>query len=121
MVEEATECRSKAAHHDFYPDPSDALGVEKSIYLAQYPQLYSGVSKQGCPVFISKPGVLNTTGLENITTLEGILNFHWWAMVRKFIYYGISSSLLIWSRFMILAIDYDLKLQMILVLKDLKQ
>lgn len=84
MVEEATECRSKAAHHDFYPDPSDALGVEKSIYLAQYPQLYSGVSKQGCPVFISKPGVLNTTGLENITTLEGILNFHWWAMIHDF-------------------------------------
>ena len=87
MVEEATECRSNASKFDFYPNPSDALGnnVEKSIYLAQYPQLYTGHSKEGYPVLYSKPGILNINGLESITNSDGLFNFHWWSMVSKLV------------------------------------
>ena len=89
MVEEATECRSNASKFDFYPNPSDALGnnVEKSIYLAQYPQLYTGHSKEGYPVLYSKPGILNINGLESITNSDGLFNFHWWSMVSKLVLY----------------------------------
>lgn len=78
MVEEATECRSNASKYIFFPNPSDGLGnnVQKSIFLAQYPQLYTGYSKEGYPVLFSKPGILNINGLESITNLDGLFNFH---------------------------------------------
>lgn len=84
MVEEAVQVRADARKHDFYPDPVQALGCEPSVFMAQYPQLYHGHAKNGCPVFISKPGVLNTDGMECITTLDGILKFHWYIMMHDY-------------------------------------
>ncbi|KAL7427888.1 hypothetical protein ACHAXH_001687, partial [Discostella pseudostelligera] len=84
MIEEATAVRADARKHDFYPDPIQALGCEPSVFMAQYPQLYHGHAKNGCPVFISKPGVLNTDGMECITTLDGILKFHWHVMMHDY-------------------------------------
>jgi hypothetical protein len=84
MVQEATETRKEAKAKDFYPDPVEALHVDTSLYFAQYPQLYSGVAKNGAPLFISKPGILNVDGVECITTLDGILKFHWYVMMHDF-------------------------------------
>ncbi|KAL7532395.1 hypothetical protein ACHAWF_004118 [Thalassiosira exigua] len=84
MVEEATEVRKEARKHDFYPDPVQALGCEPSVFMAQYSQLYHGYAKNGCPVFISKPGVLNVDGMECVTTLDGILKFHWYVMMHDY-------------------------------------
>lgn len=84
MVEEAMETRKEAKSKDFYPDPKEALGCDMATYFEQYPQLYSGYAKNGAPVFISKPGVLNVDAVECITTLEGIVNFHWYIMQRDF-------------------------------------
>jgi hypothetical protein len=84
MVEQACETRSAAANADFYPNAVDALGVEASIFFAQYPQLYSGQAKNGAPIFISKPGILNVDGMECITTLDGIIKFHWHIMMHDF-------------------------------------
>lgn len=84
MVEEATEARNEAKKNDFYPDPVHSLGVEQNLYFAQYPQLYYGMSKSGSPIFISKPGILNVDGVECITTLEGILKFHWYVMMHDY-------------------------------------
>lgn len=84
MVEEATETRKEAKAKDFYPDPVEALYVDASLYFDQYPQLYSGVAKNGAPLFISKPGTLNVDGVECLTTLDGILKFHWYVMMHDF-------------------------------------
>jgi len=84
MVEEATQCRADAKAADFYPDPKAALGCDMSVYFAQYPQLYSGFAKNGSPLFISKPGVLNVDAIECITTLTGIVKFHWYIMMHDF-------------------------------------
>ncbi len=84
MVIEATACREEARKADYYPDPYEALGVDPSVYISQYPQLYTGFSKDGCPVFYSKPGVLNIDGVECITTLSGILNYHWHVMQHDY-------------------------------------
>ena len=48
------------------------------------PQLYTGHSLSGAPVFISKPGILNTDGVACVTNLEGILRYHWHAMIHDF-------------------------------------
>jgi hypothetical protein len=84
MVEAATEVCDEARQNDFYPDPKAALGCDVSLYEAQYPQLYTGFAKNKAPLFISKPGVLNVDAVECITTLEGILKFHWYIMVHDF-------------------------------------
>ena len=84
MVEEATKCRADAKAADFYPDPKLALGCDMSVYFAQYPQLYSGFAKNGCPLFISKPGVLNVDAVECVTTITGIVKFHWHVMMHDF-------------------------------------
>jgi hypothetical protein len=84
MVEEAVECTRIPRKNKFYPCPNEALGCESSLYTSFYPQLYFGTSKNGSPVFISKPGVINMTGIECVTSLPGILNFHWNAMMHEF-------------------------------------
>ena len=84
MVEEATECRSDARKFDYYPDPEAALGCPPQVFVAQYPQLYSGFSKDGCPVFYSKPGQMDIDGVQCITTLEGILKYHWHIMQHDY-------------------------------------
>jgi hypothetical protein len=84
MVEEATQVRKSAKDKDFYPNPVDALGVDENLFFSQYPQLYHGVAKNGAPVFISKPGILNVDGMECITTLDGIIKFHWYVMMHDF-------------------------------------
>ena len=84
MVEEATECRAEARKNNFYPDPKEALGCDICLYVHQYPQAYSGISKCGAPLYISKPGVLNVDAVECLTTLEGILKFHWYVQMVDF-------------------------------------
>lgn len=84
MVEEAVECRSEAKKDNFYPDPYEALGCDPSVYLTLFPQLYTGKAKTGCPLFISKPGQLQPDALDCMTTIEGLLKFHWHIMVHDF-------------------------------------
>lgn len=84
MVEQATQCRSQPRQFDYYPDPHKALGCPPEIYLDQYPQVYSGFSKIGCPVFYSKPGQLDTDAIECVTTLDGILKYHWHVMQHDY-------------------------------------
>ena len=84
MVEEATATRAEAKAADFYPNPKDTLGCDMSLYFSQYPQLYTGFGKNGAPVFISNPGVLNVDAVECLTTIDGIVKFHWYVMQHDF-------------------------------------
>jgi len=85
MVEEAMECTNAPRRHNFYPDPSAALSVERSLYIKQYPQIYYGHAKNGCPVFISQPGRLNIEAIGCLTSIPSIINFHWHAMMHEFV------------------------------------
>lgn len=84
MVEEATACRAAAKAANFYPDPIPALGVETSLYVAQYPQVYSGFAKNGSPCYYSKMGMLNTEAIECLTTVSSIVKYHWNVMMHDF-------------------------------------
>jgi hypothetical protein len=84
MIQEATKVRQEAKAMDFYPNPVDALGCDAGLFFAQYPQLYYGYSKKGVPFFYSKPGLLNVDGIEQITTLDGIIKFHWYVMMHDY-------------------------------------
>jgi len=85
MVEEAIECRAQSRAQDYYPDPVAALGIHPCIYIRQFPQLYAGYAKNGCPIFISKPGVLNIDAVECVTSLDAIINYHWHIMQHDYL------------------------------------
>jgi len=84
MVEEATKCQAEAKAAGYYPDPVPALGCRADIYQAQYPQVYSGVAKNGVPLFFSKTGVLNIEAVECITTVQNIVKYHWYIEIHDF-------------------------------------
>lgn len=83
-IEESFKYSYQARANGFYEDQDKALGVERSIYLQQFPQLYHGKSKAGTPVMISQLGKLNNKGAECVTTVERVINFHWSEMVHTF-------------------------------------
>ena len=85
MVEEATQCRHEPSKRDFYPDGHAALGVEPSVYHAQYPQMYYGYAAGGHPLFISRVGRLNAEGVSCVTTMDGILHYHWHDMMHSYV------------------------------------
>jgi len=84
MIKDATEISADARKDGFYPDAEAALGAPVSVFLSQYPQLYCGHANNGCPIFISKPGALNVQGIECLTTIPGILRYHWHAQMHDF-------------------------------------
>ena len=84
MVNEAKAVREEPSKFDFFPSARDALGVEPSLYLSQYPHTYYSYTKEGYPLFFSKPGVLNINSLECITSIQGILNYHWHDMMHNY-------------------------------------
>ena len=84
MIHEATRVRATAKEANFYPNPTDALGCDAGLYFHMYPQLYYGNSKHGVPLYFSKAGVLNVDGVEQITTLDGIIKFHWYIMMHDY-------------------------------------
>jgi len=84
LIDEATKERAEALKHDFYPDEDAALRAPVTTYSELYPQFYHGHAKNGCPLFISQPGKINYHAIESVTTLDGIINFHWNAMHHDF-------------------------------------
>jgi len=63
--------------HAFYPSIEGAVGCFAPVFLTQYPYLFSGVGKNGCPVAYLKTGDLKVEGVECVTNLENI-NFYMW-------------------------------------------
>lgn len=84
MVEEATKCQAGAKKAGFYADPAQALGCPEALYNQQYPQAYSGIAKNGMPVFYSKVGVLNIDAVECTTTVSNIVKYHWYVQMHDF-------------------------------------
>ena len=83
MIAQATKIRIDANGRS-YSDPNDALGVEESIFKSQYPQLFYSHAKNGCPVYITRPGAMNMKGLECITTIDNMNKYQWYCMVHKY-------------------------------------
>ena len=84
MVEESTEYTADPRKNDFFPCPTKALSIESSLYIKQYPQLYYGHARNGCPLFISQPGMINIDAISVLTNLPKIINFHWYAMMHEY-------------------------------------
>mmetsp|Transcript_5999 Transcript_5999/g.8016 ORF Transcript_5999/g.8016 Transcript_5999/m.8016 type:complete len:434 (-) Transcript_5999:197-1498(-) len=84
LIDDGIAERKEAVKHDFYTDPNAAIGAPFSSYIELYPQLYHGHAKNGCPLFISKPGLINIHAVDCITTLNGLIKLHWHVMHHDF-------------------------------------
>lgn len=85
MVEEAVACTAPARKQNFFPYPKEALMVEKSLYIENYPQFYFGHGKSGYPVFISQPGKMNLDKMGCLTSVPAIIDYHWYAMMHEYV------------------------------------
>jgi hypothetical protein len=77
LLDEAKEYFIKAKEHDFYPDLEQALGVSRSIFLSQYPAVFYGNAKNGCPVLYLRLGLIRPEGVKCLITLDKADRFFW--------------------------------------------
>jgi len=84
VIDEAVDIRKEAKNHNFFPEVEDALHCPAFLYLHLYPQIYTTKAKSKAVLFISKPGQINANGLECVTSLKGIFNYHWHEMHHNF-------------------------------------
>jgi len=103
LVEKAEKFSKHARQYDYYVSPQQALStcpstdtmtpisppptnyhIEQSIFRQQTPQIYYGHAKNGCPVFIGKPGMTNVPALSCITTQQGMIQYHWNEIIQTF-------------------------------------
>jgi len=84
MVEEATVERSQPGAENFYRDTELALGVTDQVYISAFPQLYHGSAKSGSVVFYSQPGYCDVNSIVCMTSVDGVLKYHWHAMMNDF-------------------------------------
>jgi len=84
LLDEAKVHYSKAKEAGFYPDLEQALGFSRSIFLSQYPAVFSGNAKNGCPVLYLKLGSIQPEGIKCIVTVDKIDRFFWNDVVHAF-------------------------------------
>ena len=84
MVEQGVDIWAEGKKHNFFPDASVAVGNPISVFRTQYPVVYSGIAKNGCPVSYFKAGQISVEGVECVTTLEKLTNLGWHQMIYTF-------------------------------------
>ncbi|KAK1745950.1 CRAL/TRIO domain-containing protein [Skeletonema marinoi] len=77
MLDEAKEHYEKAKKHDFYPNLEESLGFSRDVFLSQYPEVYSGNARNGCPVMYTKLGSIQPEGIKCLVLVEDADRFFW--------------------------------------------
>mmetsp|Transcript_32706 Transcript_32706/g.68793 ORF Transcript_32706/g.68793 Transcript_32706/m.68793 type:complete len:469 (-) Transcript_32706:1998-3404(-) len=85
LLDEAKEHYAVARENDFYPDLEKALGFSRPIFLSQYPAVFSGSAKNGCPVMYLKIGEIQPEGIKCIISLDKVDRFFWNDITYAFI------------------------------------
>jgi len=77
LLDEARPHYAKAQENKFYLDLEAELGFSRSVFLSQYPAVFSGNAKNGCPVMYMKLGSVQPEGIKCIVSLEKVDRFFW--------------------------------------------
>eukprot|EP00978_Attheya_sp_CCMP212_P019414 scaffold54396_cov45-Attheya_sp.AAC.1 len=59
LLDEGKEGWREAQALNFFPDPEESMGVSLSLFLKQYPYVFHGNAKNGCPVSYLQAGHLD--------------------------------------------------------------
>ena len=77
LLDEAKKHYTNAKQNDFYPDLEQSLGVSRPVFLSQYPAVFAGNAKNGCPVMYLKVGDIQPPGIKCIVTFDKVDCFFW--------------------------------------------
>jgi hypothetical protein len=72
-----------AKQHQFFPDPSKAMGAPFPVFLSQYPFLAIGRAKNGCCVNYFVAGKINPEGINCLASVEDLEGYFWWSFMHK--------------------------------------
>jgi hypothetical protein len=64
LLDQAKEGFAKAQENSFYPDLEEALGWPKCVFLSQYPAVFGGNARNGCPVLYLRAGAIRPEGVK---------------------------------------------------------
>ena len=84
LLNDAKEHYEKAKKHDFYPNLEDSLGFSRDIFLSQYPEIYSGNARNGCPVMYMRLGSVQPEGIKCLLSIEDAEQIFWNAMKHSY-------------------------------------
>lgn len=65
-------------------DADEAVGAPVAVLSSQFPFLYSGSARNGCPVGYFLAGQVSVEGIECVTELGNITNLLWHIMMYQF-------------------------------------
>jgi len=77
LLYEAKDHFAKAKEHDFYPDLEKSLGFSRPVFLSQYPAVFCGNAKNGCPVMYLKCGSIQPEGIKALVSFDEVDRFFW--------------------------------------------
>ena len=77
LLDESRDHFAKAKEHDFYPDLEKALGFSRPVFLSQYPAVFCGNAKNGCPVMYLKCGSIQPEGIKALVSFDEVDRFFW--------------------------------------------
>eukprot|EP00584_Thalassiosira_punctigera_P006403 CAMPEP_0172531302 /NCGR_PEP_ID=MMETSP1067-20121228/4765_1 /TAXON_ID=265564 ORGANISM="Thalassiosira punctigera, Strain Tpunct2005C2" /NCGR_SAMPLE_ID=MMETSP1067 /ASSEMBLY_ACC=CAM_ASM_000444 /LENGTH=632 /DNA_ID=CAMNT_0013315667 /DNA_START=193 /DNA_END=2091 /DNA_ORIENTATION=+ len=77
LLDDARPHYAKAKESDFFPDLEKVLGFGRPIFLSQYPAVFSGNAKNGCPVLYMKCGSIQPEGIKCIITVDKLDRYFW--------------------------------------------
>jgi len=77
LLDDAKPEYEKAKKHDFYPNLSESLGFSRDVFLSQYPEVYCGNARNGCPVVYMKLGCIQPDGIKCLLAVEDADQFFW--------------------------------------------
>jgi len=83
-LEEGVEIWKEGKAANFYPNAQEALGADPSIVISQFPYMYSGYAKNGCPVLYFKGGKTDMNGLECVMNVANMEKYAWHMLMYKF-------------------------------------
>lgn len=84
MIDASMSTFQRYKRHDFYPTIEQAVGCPGSVLLTQYPYLFSGNAKNGCPVNYQMIGRVKMEGVACVTELDYIANYVMHSIMYQF-------------------------------------
>ena len=88
LLDQARPKFEVARARNFYPDFEAALGFPRSVFLSQYPAIFAGNARNGCPVMYLRTGLICPDGIKSLVCFDVVDRFFW-----NDVYYGLRSHL----------------------------
>ena len=63
--------------------PEACLDCPERAFIKFYPHYYRGYDRSGRPILYDKVGQMNLQGVKCVTTLEGMVRYHWTTMLKN--------------------------------------